>query len=107
MKNEGLNSIKNKGKLHFKQWSNKGFAAFCSLGKVIHISSLSVSVALWVGQVVEHIEDILSLCIAQEINEDADELQDIELLQAIPALVNAPAEYAKSTLVINKNINRR
>ena len=107
MKNNILNSINNTGKLHFKQWSNKGFAVFCSLGKVVHISNLSISVALWIGQVVEHIEDLINLCISNEKEDDANETQEMEMLQAIPVIVNSQVEYVKSILVINKNINSR
>jgi hypothetical protein len=107
MNNKNLNNISQQRKLHFKQWSNKGFAVFCSLGKVVHISCLSVSVTQWIGVIVEHIEEIINLCIANETDEVAEEIKEQELIQFIPVMVNSQVECGKSVLIKNKNINSR
>ncbi len=56
----------------FKAWSRKGYAAFNSLNMVVHIGNLSVSLAQWIGQVVEHTEEILILCTRNEMEEQVD-----------------------------------
>ncbi len=94
----------NQSKLHFTQWSNKGYAAFCSIGKVVHIGSLAISLTQWIGAVVDHIEDILQICAEKETDDNLEETLEQELLQIIPVIVNSPIAYAKSVIISINNI---
>ncbi|TLX73064.1 hypothetical protein E9993_16520 [Labilibacter sediminis] len=95
------------GKLHFKQWSNKGYAAFCSMGKVVHIGKLAVSLAQWIGNIIEHVEERLLLCIDRDVDETAEELLEQDMLQAIPVVVNTQKGCGAEVIVNSKNINCR
>ncbi len=97
----------NQSKLHFTQWSNKGYAAFCSIGKVVHISSLAVSLTQWIGTVIEHIEDILQVCAEKETDDELEITPEQELLQLIQVTVNSPIAYAKSVIISINNIISR
>lgn len=105
--NYRMNNIKFhvSNELHFKQWSHKGYAAFCSIGKVVHIGNLAVSVTQWIGNLIEHVENIITLSVDQEEDESAEDLLDQELLQVIPVIVNNFKE--SGIIVIGKNINCR
>ncbi len=97
----------NQSKLHFTQWSNKGYAAFCSIGKVVHISSLAISLTQWIGTVVDHIEDILQICAEKETDDKLEETLEQELLQLIPVTANSPIAYGKSVIISINNITGR
>ncbi len=97
----------NQSKLHFTKWSNKSYAAFCSIGKVVHIGSLAISLTQWIGTVVEHIEDILQICAEKETDDNVEETPEQELLQLIPVTVNSPIVYGKSVIISINNITGR
>jgi hypothetical protein len=81
-------SYNHKKALHFRQWSNKSYAAFCSMGKVVHIGILSTAISQWIGMVVDHVEEIIASCLIQEKDKSNDGIEEEELLQLIPVLVN-------------------
>ena len=93
-------------KLHFKQWSNKGYAAFCSVGKVVHISNLTVAVTQWIGNLVELVETTLQVSLDKEVDECAEVLIEKENLQVLPLVVSTDVECGLSKLIRN-NINCR
>ena len=100
--NKKLNST-----LHFKQWSNKGYAAFSSLGKEVHISALAIALIQWIGKVVELTEQIIQHCLDTEKDEAAEELLEQETLQVLTVMVSATDECRKKLLGIDKNLNCR
>jgi hypothetical protein len=91
MHNTITNRISLQPKLHFKQWSHKSYAVFCSMGKVVHIGNLAVSLTQWIGNIIEYVEDQMSISIACEVDEEVKELLEQEMLQVIP-VVNAQEE---------------
>jgi len=97
----------NQSKLRFTQWSNKGYAAFCSIGKVVHIGKLAVSLTQWIGTVIEHIEDILQICAEKETDNELEETPKEELLQILPVTANCPIAYGKSIIISINNITGR
>ncbi len=86
------NKMSQQSFLHFKQWSNKGYAVFCSLGKVVHIGSLAVSVTQWIGDLIDQVEEQINLSVEHSEEEVSEELLEQELLQLLP-VVNAINEY--------------
>jgi len=96
-----------KAKLHFKQWSNKGYAVFCSMGKVVHIGRLAISLTQWIGDVIDNITEVLNLAVEKEVEDCTDELMEQEMLQLIPVVVTNNPAYAGIVNSINKNINCR
>ncbi len=92
-----LHSIQSSA-LHFKQWSNKNYAAFCSMGKVVHIGKLAVALTQWIGNIVELVEETLHLCKDKEADEDEEQLLELELLLAIGVVVSSPVECEKGVL---------
>ena len=94
-------------KLHFKQWSNKSYAAFCSIGKVVHIDNLAVSLTQWIGDVVELVEVTIQACIDQEEDECTDGLMEQENLQVLPVVVSTEVEKGRKIRSNINNINCR
>ena len=80
--------------IHFKSWSRKGYAVFSSLGRVVHIGSLSVSVVQWIGELVEHVETILSKVI-DALEDEASDVQEQEELALMPIVVTTTDISAK------------
>ena len=56
----------------FKKWSRKGFAIFGSLGHVVHIGRLSVTLVQWIGQIVLNIDLVLKQTLMLESEEETD-----------------------------------
>ncbi len=83
-------------KLYFKQWKNKSFAAFCSMGKVVHIGCLSVSVAQWIGKLIELVDEIVQLSESRENDDEEVCLKEQELLQVLPVEVTADVICGRS-----------
>jgi hypothetical protein len=93
-------------KLRFKQWSHKSYAVFCSMGKVVHIGNLAISLTQWIGNIIEHIEEQITLSMARDVDEEAEELLEQEVLQVIP-VVNTQEECGIRIYYSFKNINCR
>ncbi len=93
--------------LHFKQWSHKGYAVFCSLGKVVHIGNLAISLTQWIGDVIEGVRELIQQSMDREVDEAAEELQEQELLQVIPVIISTPVECGIIVFSKFKNINCR
>lgn len=106
MNHKTQNRLSDQCQLHFKQWSNKGYAAFCSMGKVVSIGSLTISLAQWMGGVIDHVEELISVRVEQDEDEVAEELLEQVLLQAVPVVI-IPCEREKSIYFRFKNINYR
>ncbi len=105
MNHNKLNIKQNR--LHFTQWSNKGYAAFCSIGKVVHIGSLAISLTQWIGNVIEHIDDILRICDEKEVKDENEDCTEEELLQLIPIVTSTPGVYGQSVIFSINNITGR
>ncbi|WP_066629825.1 hypothetical protein [Labilibacter marinus] len=93
-------------KLHFKQWSNKGYAAFCSMGKVVHIDNLAISLTQWIGNLIELVEETVQCRLSQEVDEAAEELLEQDMLQVLPVVVSADVECVNK-IIRNNNTNCR
>ncbi len=87
------NALKSPG-IRFKSWSRKGYAVFSSLGRVVHIGSLSVSLVQWIGELVEHVETILWK-VMDALEADASELPEQDELVLMPIAVSATETGAK------------
>ena len=98
------NTFSNLG-IRFKSWSRKGYAVFSSLGRVVHIGSLSVSLVQWIGELVEHVETIL-LKALDLLDDDTAEVQEQEELALMPIVVSATNAGAKRN-IRQKHINCR
>ncbi len=94
-------------KLHFKQWSNNGYATFCSMGKVVHIGNLAISLTQWIGNIVELIEETLKVCIDKETDDVTDAIIESELLQLVPVIASTPVVCEKKLFKKTNNINCR
>jgi len=94
MKQQRAHHTFNNPGLRFRSWSRKGFAVFSSLGRVVHIGSLSVSLVQWIGELVEHVETIL-LKTMEALTEDTSDLQEPEELALMPIVVSATEGGAK------------
>ncbi len=64
--------------LHFRKWRNTNYAAFISIGRVVHIGKLEVSIAEWIGNVVELVENLLFRCEEKESDNEDDDLSDLD-----------------------------
>lgn len=93
-------------KLHFKQWSNKGYAAFCSMGKVVHIDNLAISLTQWIGNLIELVEETVQNCLSQKVDEAAEELLEQDMLQVLPVVVSTDVECVNK-VIRNNNTNCR
>lgn len=94
MKQQRAHHTFNNPGLRFRSWSRKGFAVFSSLGRVVHIGSLSVSLVQWIGELVEHVETILLKAI-EALDDDASDVQEPEELALMPIVVSATEAGAK------------
>lgn len=93
-------------KLHFKQWSNKGYAAFCSVGKVVHIGNLAISLTQWIGNLIELVEETVQNCLLKEEDEAAEELLEQDMLQVLPVVVSTDV-VCVNKVIRNNNTNCR
>ncbi len=85
------------GHFHFKQWSRKAYAMFNSLGRVVHISALSVPVSQWLGRVIMHVDTILHQTLEDEADDDDILLSNEELL-TLELVTNMFSDYASEIL---------
>ena len=90
-------------RLHFKQWSNRGYAAFCSIGKVVHIGNLAIYLAQWIGIIIEQIEETLHLFLEKENDEETEEVLEQELIKMNPVITSTNVRCEIS--VLKKSIN--
>lgn len=88
MKQQTIHTTFNNLGIRFRSWSRKGFAVFSSLGRVVHIGSLSVSLVQWIGELVEHVETIFLKAI-EALDEEVSDLQEPEELALMPVMVSA------------------
>ncbi len=89
--NDFKQHINQRKALRFCKWMNKGYAAFISVGKVVNIGRLALSISQWIGQVVEFVEEIL--CICQEKKEEKECIEEQEEIELLPVLVNKDFIY--------------
>jgi len=83
----------------FKNWSRKGYAVFSSLGTVVHIGCLSVSLVQWIGQLLG-LDNVDITYLQFKSEETDDELQEQEELMLVPVVI--PTREG----ACHKNINR-
>ncbi len=63
--------------LHFSKWRNTNYAAFISIGRVVHIGKLEISIAEWIGNVVELVENLLFSCEEKESDNEDDDFSEL------------------------------
>ncbi|TRX64270.1 hypothetical protein [Carboxylicivirga sp. M1479] len=73
-------SHSNQQRHRFKRWSRKGYAVFSSLGSVVHIGCLSVSLLQTISQMLLCIETVLDQSLKVDDEDDDVNLEENELM---------------------------
>ncbi len=97
--NDFNQQLKQQKAIRFNKWMNKGYAAFVSVGKVVNIGRLALSICQWIGQVVEFVEEIL--CICQEKKEDKESSEEQEEIELLPVMVSKDFIYPELYKIVN------